>query len=154
MRKILVRRYGVTAALLAVCATVHAASPPEGTPFHAAVQDHLAAIARRDLAALLPTLTEGKELTMIGPDGSKLDTREQYLDFHRAWFAAKDEGKLEPEIVRTIETPGLGHALIRYRYSAKGPSGPVRTTAWLALTFAREHGRWRLVFDQNTLIQR
>jgi hypothetical protein len=48
----------------------------------------------------------------------------------------------------------MGHALIRYRYSSKDESGSVRTTvSWLALTFALEGGRWRLVFDQNTLIE-
>jgi ketosteroid isomerase-like protein len=141
--------------LLAVCAVVQAASPPPIKPsLREAVEGHLAAIARRDLGALLPTLTEGKELTMIGPDGRKWDTKEQYVEFHRGWFAAKDDGKLEPTIVRVIEAPALGHALIRYRYRSRAASGQTQTTvAWLALTFATEHGRWRLVFDQNTLIQ-
>jgi ketosteroid isomerase-like protein len=140
--------------LLAVCAVVQAASPPVKPSFRDAVEGHLAAIARRDLDALQPTLTEGKELTMIGPDGHKWDTREQYVEFHRGWFAAKDDGKLEPTIVRVIETPALGHALIKYRYTSRGASGQTQTTvAWLALAFAMEHGRWRLVFDQNTPIQ-
>jgi ketosteroid isomerase-like protein len=140
-------------ALVAVCATAQAGSPPAKPSFRSAVEGHLAAIARRDLSALLPTLTEGNELTMIAPDGHKFDTREQYLEFHRAWFAAKDDGKLDFETVRTIETPALGHALIKYRYTSKGPPGqPQTTVAWLALTFAMERGRWRLVFDQNTLI--
>ena len=92
---------------------------------------------------------------MIGPDGHKWDTKEQYIEFHRGWFAAKDDGKLEPTIVRLIETPALRHAVIKYRYTSRGPSGQTQTTvSWLALTFALEHGRWHLVFDQNTLIQK
>jgi hypothetical protein len=103
--------------------------------------------------ALLPTLTTGDALVMIAPDGTKWDTTKQFIDFHRQWFATKDEGRYEAEIARTIESPALGHALIRYRYSSRGPDGQVRvTTAWLALTFALEDGRWRLVFDQNTLV--
>jgi ketosteroid isomerase-like protein len=123
-------------------------------PFRAAVEAHLAAIAARDMDALLPTLTGGKDLTMIAPNGFKFDTRQQYVDFHRQWFASKDDGKFDREIVRLIESPAMGHALIKYRYSSKDESGQVRTTvSWLALTFALEGGRWRLVFDQNTLIE-
>ena len=114
---------------------------------------HLAAIAARDMNALLPTLTRGPDLTMIAPNGAKLDTRQQYVDFHRRWFAAKDDGRLESEIVRLIESPSLGHALIRSRYTSKGEDGRTQTSAtWLALTFALERGTWRLVFDQNTAI--
>jgi uncharacterized protein (TIGR02246 family) len=155
IRETIIKPFGTAAViLLGVCAAVQAASPPVKPSLRDAVEGHLAAIARRDLGALLPTLTEGKELTMIGPDGRKWDTKEQYVEFHRGWFAAKDDGKLEPTIVRVIETPALGHALVKYRYTSRGASGQTQTTvAWLALTFATEHGRWRLVFDQNTPIQ-
>lgn len=92
---------------------------------------------------------------MIGPDGHKWETKDQFVECHRGWFAAKDDGKLEPTIVRLIESPALGHALIKYRYTSKAASGQTQTiVSWLALTFAMEHGRWRLVFDQNTLIQK
>jgi ketosteroid isomerase-like protein len=126
---------------------------PSTPPFEQAVRTHLAAIGARDMDALLPTLTTRDTLVMIAPDGTKWETREQFVDFHRQWFATKDDGRYEAEIVRTIESPALGHALIRYRYSSKGPGGQARvTTAWLALTFALESGTWRLVFDQNTLL--
>jgi ketosteroid isomerase-like protein len=133
-------------------ATPQSSSAP-APPFRAAVEAHLAAIAARDMEALLPTLTGGNDLTMIAPNGYKFDTRQQYVDFHRQWFATKDEGKFDGEIVRMIESPALGHALIKYRYSSKDDAGKSRTTvSWLALTFALESGSWRLVFDQNTLI--
>lgn len=122
-------------------------------PFRAAVEAHLLAVASRDMEALLPTLTQGRKLTMIAPDGYKFDTRQQYVDFHRQWFATQDEGEFEFEIVRLIESPELGHALIRYRYNSRDAAGEARSTmSWLALTFALEGGRWRLVFDQNTPI--
>jgi len=142
--------------LLAACAGASrssATAPSSAPPFRAAVEAHLSAVARRDMDALLPTLTGGHELTMIAPDGHKFSTRREYVDFHRQWFAAKDDGKFEIEIIRTIESPALGHALVKYRYSSKDESGtPRATVAWLALTFALENGSWRLVFDQNTLI--
>jgi ketosteroid isomerase-like protein len=126
------------------------AAPP---PFRAAVEAHLAAVSARNINALLPTLTGGNELPMIAPNGYKFDTRQQYIDFHRQWFAAKDDGKLEAQIVNVIESPALAHALIKYRYSSKDAAGKQQSTAcWLALTFALENGSWRLVSDQNTLI--
>lgn len=104
--------------------------------------------------ALLPTLTTGNDLVMIAPNGFKLDTRQQYVDFHRQWFATNDGGKLEPEIVHLIESSSLGHALIRYRYTSKDSAGKEHVVvSWLALTFALEEGAWRLVFDQNTAIE-
>jgi ketosteroid isomerase-like protein len=133
-----------------------AATPSSATsapPFRAAVEAHLAAISSRNLDALLPTLTSGTELPMIAPNGHKFDTRQQYIDFHKQWFAAPDGGKLEPQIVSVIESPALSHALIKYRYTSKDAAGKQQSTvSWLALTFALEKGTWRLVFDQNTLI--
>lgn len=127
---------------------------PPAPSLRAGVETHLAAIAARDMAAVLPTLTRGPDLIMIAPNGVKIDTRQQFVDFHRQWFAAKDGGRLESEIVRLIETPSLGHVLIRSRYTSQGQDGRTQTsTTWLALTFALEAGRWRLVFDQNTPIE-
>ncbi len=129
-----------------------ACSPPP--PLRPAVEAHLAAVSARNMDALLPTLTDGENLFMITPNGHRFDTRRQYIDFHRQWFASNDGGKLEPEIIRIIETPGLGHAFIRYRYSFKDVAGKEQSMeSWLALTFALENSSWRLVFDQNTLIE-
>lgn len=120
--------------------------------FREAVETHLSAVASRNMEALLPTLTADPELTMIAPDGSKFDTRQQYVDFHRQWFAAPDRGRFEFEIVRLVQSQRLAQALVRYRYSSADAAGAHQSTAWLSLTFALEDGAWRLVFDQNTAI--
>src|SRR5215203_4726434 len=60
-------------------------------PFRAALEAHLNAVASGNLDALLPTLTHGNDLVLILPDGKKLDTRQQFVDLHREWFASKDE---------------------------------------------------------------
>jgi ketosteroid isomerase-like protein len=139
--------------LLAVGALAPPPAAIAAPQLRAALNAHLAAIEARDLGALLPTLTSGNDLTMIAPDGHKFDTRAQYIDFHRKWFASKDDGKLAFEIVRVIASPALAHALVSYRYTSRDMSGKSRTTvAWLTLTFALENGAWHLVFDQNTLI--
>ncbi|WP_332765060.1 YybH family protein [Phenylobacterium sp.] len=150
------RRHALASLTAAGVATTLAAWAPmamAAPSARATVETHVAAIAARDMPALLPTLTAGKALIMIMPGGQALETRQQYVDFHQAWFESKDDGKLEPEIVRVIESPGLAHALIRYRYTSNGVGGaPKHITSWLALTFALESGRWGLVVDQNTPI--
>lgn len=132
-----------------------ASAAPTTPPFRVALETHLAAIIARDIDALLPTLTTGESLTMIGPNGRRWETRQQYVDFHRAWFAAvkDDDSRYQSEIVQLVESPALSHALIRYSYTSKDRDGKAATSvAWLTLTFALENGGWRLVFDQNTAI--
>jgi ketosteroid isomerase-like protein len=152
MKRLLI---GIVLVSLAASAAVAATLPSRTSapPFRAAVETHLAAISARNLEALLPTLTSGTELPMIAPNGFKFDTRQQYIDFHKQWFAAPDGGKLDAQIVSVTESAALSHALVKYRYTSKDSAGkPQSTTCWLALTFALEKGSWRLVFDQNTLI--
>ena len=135
---------------LAIYPTACASTPP----LRPAVEGHLRAVRTRDLDALLPTLTTGSDLRMIAPNGLQSTTRAEYVDFHRHWFASNDNGRFDPEIVHLVESPRLGHALIKLRYRATTPTGATQdTVSWLALTFALEDGRWRLVFDQSTLIQ-
>lgn len=135
---------------LAICPSACASTPP----LRSAVETHLQAVRTRNLDALLPTITGGTELRMIAPNGVQSTTRAEYVDFHRLWFASKDNGRFDPEIVHLVESPRLGHALIKLRYRATAPTGPEQASlSWLALTFALEDGHWRLVFDQSTMIQ-
>jgi ketosteroid isomerase-like protein len=140
----------LVALALAICPAACASTPS----LRPAVETHLRAVRTRNLDALLPTLTGGSDLRMIAPDGVQSTTRAQYVDFHRQWFARNDKGRFDPEIVHLVESPRLGHALIKLRYRATAPTGAVQDiVSWLALTFALEDGGWRLVFDQSTLIQ-
>ena len=135
---------------LAIGASACASTPP----LRPAVETHLQAVRTRNLDALLPTLTRGSDLRMILPNGVQSTTRAQYIDFHRQWFATNDNGQFDPEIVHLVESPRLGHAVIKLRYRATTPTGATQDlVSWLALTFALEDGGWRLVFDQSTLIQ-
>jgi hypothetical protein len=139
---------------LVIAVAVLQAACASTPPFRQTVEAHLAAIATRNMDALIPTITSGNDLQMIAPDGFRHTTRQQYVDFHRQWFATNDNGRLDAEVIHLIESRRLGHALIRYRYRSTDPTGKSHEiVSWLALTFALEGGGWRLVFDQNTLIQ-
>jgi len=140
--------------LLLIPLAISASACTSTPPLRHAVEMHLQAVRTRNLEALLPTITAGNDLRMIVPDGVQYTTRAQYVDFHRRWFASNDNGRFEPEIVHIVQSPRLGHVLIKLRYRATTPTGAVQDTAsWLALTFALEDGDWRLIFDQSTLIQ-
>jgi ketosteroid isomerase-like protein len=140
--------------LLLLALAIYPSACASTPPLRPAVEMHLQAVRTRNLDALLPTLTSGSDLRMILPGGFQYTTKTQYVDFHRQWFASNDNGRFEAEIVHLVESPRLGHALVKHRYRATGPTGsPQDVATWLALTFALEDGRWRLVFDQTTLIQ-
>jgi ketosteroid isomerase-like protein len=115
--------------------------------FQETVRAHIAAIKARDLDALMRTVTTHDSLTVIFPGGETIHTRDQYVAFHRTWFADTTwtmDLRHESFTIRS----DFGVALLRTTYTdAAGPR-----QALLSLTFAREPGGWRLVFDQNTRV--
>ena len=124
----------------------HAGPSPR---LEATIDAHLAAIQNRDLDALLDTVTRGERLTLIFPDGTLFETREQYVAFHQEWFSDPD-WTMTFEPIRTVESPGLATVLLRTTYEDDGPAS--RRQAFLSLTFADGGDGWRLVLDQNTRI--
>jgi ketosteroid isomerase-like protein len=113
--------------------------------FQETLTAHVNAVRNRDLDALIKTITAGDNLTLIFPNGKTTHTRQAYIDFHREWFA--EQGwtmQMEPVSVQSSDE--LRVALMRTTYTDASGS----RQGLLALTFAREQGQWRLVFDQNT----
>jgi len=120
---------------------------PEAPNFRSTVEQHVAAISKRDFDGILATITESDSLTLIFPDGTLLRSRDAYISFHQEWFA-DSTWTMDIDLVRLHEASGT--ALVRTAYEDDGPSS--RREAWLVLSFARENGFWRLVHDQNTRI--
>jgi hypothetical protein len=138
--------------LLLACLILSAgarAAESERDLFQQNLTAHVEAIRKRDLDGLLETITAGERLTLIFPNGTMSDTRQAYVDFHRKWFAEKG-WTMQIEPVSLLVRNDLGIALMRTTYADEAGSRP----GLLTLTFAREQGKWRLVFDQNTRIAR
>lgn len=137
------------AGVLTGCADYDLRRSGPSPALRATIDAYLAAIQNRDLDALLSTITPDERLTFILPDGTRSDTRAEYVAFHERWFA--DDGwTMTFEAIRTVESPGLATALFRTTYGAGGLAGGRQ--AYLALTFADAGDGWRLVLDQNTRI--
>jgi ketosteroid isomerase-like protein len=113
----------------------------------------LAAIQQRDLPAFLATLTTQPDLNLILPNGRLFRQRDAVVDFTRQWFADPD-WRIQFDLLRTVESSKMALALLSVTYDDLDASGqPYRLQYYLSLVFAQEAGAWRLVHDQNTLLE-
>jgi len=146
-------RIALACLLLAASGAAAAIKPPPGSSLRSAVDRHLAAIEARDLDALLETVTRLPIMTTILPDGRVLKTREEYRKLHVAWFAERD-WRMRFQVQDVMQYGDVGIARVKYDSQVRDKAGRYRSKrmALLSLTFRREDGAWRLVYDQNTVI--
>jgi ketosteroid isomerase-like protein len=141
--------------LVLITALLGACNPPanpDAPPFRAAVEAYLAAVAARDMEALLPTLTGKDTLILFTAGGGQFDTRRHYIDFQRDWFAGHSGGMIETEIADATEGSAFGHALVRYRYNWRDAAGVTQSReTWSILTFDLENNSWRLGARSDSL---
>ncbi len=139
--------------LLGACTTASMSSTPRQDQRLSLLREtlsaHVTAIQNRDLDALLATVTTGDSLVLIFPSGTMTTTRQEYADFHRRWFA-DSEWTMHFEPVSHLLGGELGIVLLRTEYRSASGSW----NGLLTLTFRHEAGRYRLVFDQNTRVER
>ncbi len=138
------------AASLLLSAAACTAAPSDSAPsFEDSLQRHVSAVQDRNLADLEATITSGAELLLILPSGRMMQTREDYVAFHRTLFADTDwRMTFEPIERRTFGD--YGHALYRVTFDPDGAGPAPSNPAYLSLGLALEEGEWRLVHDQNT----
>lgn len=143
----------VTALFLGACA----AGPKDGTDdalsreFEETLNRHIEAIRTRDLVGIEATITSGPELILIFPNGHRTTTRDEYMEFHRNWFAG-DSWTMHIEPVGVFVGRDFATAMARTLYEDVVDGEPVHSRSWLTLTFRREGDRWALYHDQNTRI--
>ncbi|MEU0561215.1 nuclear transport factor 2 family protein [Dactylosporangium sp. NPDC006015] len=114
-----------------------------------ALEEHLGALERKDLAAYAATLAE--EVVLILPNGTVVDGRAAMVEFHREMFA--DDTWTQERTVRKVTLAGsTGWVLIEYLWTTVDATGAVesQTRAYFTLTYALVDGRWLVVADQNT----
>lgn len=137
--------YLVPAVLLAASQGCFAASNC-GDPDEA-IATHLASVRERDMRGIEATITKGDRLVLILPDGTRTDSRQEYIDFHKSFFNDKDWSMTFDEIAR-ISTERL--VMVSLRSTFRPAAVADGRSSWLSMGFGCETGDWRLVFDQNT----
>jgi uncharacterized protein (TIGR02246 family) len=121
--------------------------------FRETLDKHLAALQRRDLAALRETLP-AQTLTLVMSDGRLVQSVEEFLALHRGWFE-HTTWSLGTTLVHVSETPDLGIAVLHLDYRDHPPGGKaIHETSYLTLAFARQGGRWEMILDQNTPVKK
>jgi ketosteroid isomerase-like protein len=121
--------------------------------FRETLNEHLRAIQTRDLAALIETLP-AERLTLVTSDGRLVRTVDEFLALHKDWFASLS-WSLDAAILDAVEGEDFGLAVLRLDYRDRPPNRePIHEASCLTLVFQRQAGRWALLHDQNTPIQR
>jgi uncharacterized protein (TIGR02246 family) len=114
-----------------------------------AVNQHLAAIGRRDVDGYLATVHP--EASLIMPNGTLVAGRDELATFHREWFGDPD-WSWELDLRRTATAGDTGIAIFAADYhDLDGKGQPYELSYLLTLVFARDGERWLLLHDQNTL---
>ena len=110
-------------------------------------------IKNRDVEKLLSTVSIEEEVSLILQNGAYFKGRPAFINLHTAWFADPD-WQMDVKILRTIETPEMGYALILVDYKdVTLADQPYEKQHYLSLVFTKKDGVWHLVHDQNTVAQ-
>lgn len=122
---------------------------PDVAGFEATLNKHVSAIQNRNLDDIEATITTGTNLDLIFPGGKHTETRAEYLDFHKNWFA-EPEWSMKMEKVRQSVGQDMAYALFKSSYTDSEKGKSITRTNWLSFTFKKEGAKWALIADQNT----
>jgi ketosteroid isomerase-like protein len=120
--------------------------------FRETLETHTSSIIARDIESLRSTLPQ-EDLLLVMSDGKVVRSVSEFLEAHRQWFAMPNwQIRFEP--MESYEGPDLGVAVFKLDYSDMRPDHTrSHEFSVLTLIFARQHGRWVMVHDQNTPIK-
>ncbi len=119
--------------------------------FNRSLQRHMQAIIEKDLVSYEDTI-HATNITLVLPNGKLIQTRDEFVQFNRDWFADRD-WKLSYEVVKTVETSEMSFAVLLIHYDDLDSEGlPYHQDYYLHLVFVNENGHWLLTYDQNTFI--
>ncbi len=114
--------------------------------FRTTLDEHLAAIAARDIDRFAATLSRDPQARVVGPDGSAIVGHDAIVAAHRAWFASETDWSFQPHIVLLRTGKEFGFVLLEVDYRDE----TAQRRFLLSLLFTREDDAWKLFYDQNT----
>ena len=121
--------------------------------FQQTLEQHLKAIKSHNLSAFAETLANDGSLILIFPNGRLMKNYEAIVDFHEDWFDDPD-WDIEFKTIETQEEDRLAWVLLQVSYNDLDEDDmPYHLNYYLHLIFRKFGQRWRLVFDQNTVME-
>ena len=118
-----------------------------GASFKEALDEHLGALAARDVDRFEATLAA--DVAVVDGKGTITRGIDAVLRSHAEWFGVPERWSFDYEIVLTRETASSGFALLDVTYRHSPESEPSRFL--LSLLFERDaDGIFKFVYDQNT----
>jgi len=121
--------------------------------FRLALGKHLLAIDERDLGVLAATVAPDNVL-LVASDGRLTRTTKEFIEGYRAWFAMK-HWRVDVKPIQIWEGAELGVALLNYAYREMPPGqAPTLQLSVVSLVFQNRNGKWLMIQNQNTPLQR
>jgi len=112
------------------------------------------AVQSSDLKSLFTTVTEKEDFFFLTSRGELIDSREGYYKFHEDWFREKD-WEMPVELLDVKEGQEYGHTTAIFHYPRKMPEGGMYVLdSYFTLIFHQEEGRWKVIGDVCTPINR
>jgi nitroreductase/ketosteroid isomerase-like protein len=112
------------------------------------------AIHHSDLEKLFTTITNNQDFFFLTSNGTLIDTREGYYQFHEDWFRETD-WEMPVELIDTYEGETCGYSTAIFYYRSKIPDGRTyNLDSYFTLIYHKEKGQWKVVADICTPISR
>jgi ketosteroid isomerase-like protein len=118
----------------------------------AAFERYIHSVVNRDYAQFVRSVTTNERFHFINSKGERLDSRREYLDWHRRWFGETNwEISYEPPLI--AQEGNAAYAMAVFHYRERGAVGTCRRLdAYFTLVMVKENDEWRAVADIVTPI--
>ena len=83
---------------------------------------YLKAIEKRDVDALMSTVSDGKIFVFLNSRGERLESKSEYRNFHVEWFAEQN-WSMSTRLIKLHEGPEFGFVLSTYHYESTDEEG-------------------------------
>ena len=132
------------------------ASTPEkdSLGFIQALNQHLNAVANKDLSTLATTFSPQEDMHLLLPQSEIMKTSQEFLDMHETWFA-DTPWTWVPTIVHTEIGQEYGSAIVDAMYREPDRAGkPYFHRMHITYILRNENGKWFVIHDHASSFQR
>lgn len=119
------------------------------------MQKHLNAVTNKDLATLKSTLSPNGNIQLILPKTEITNTVEDFMKYHKEWFAVKTPWTFETKILNTEIGKELGIAIIEIVYREPERNGkPYFNRMHVSYALQKIDNNWYIIKDHASSIEK